>query len=183
MLPARRRARATRPVTPQARPEVPRLAKLQAMLSGQPPVRLRALPSSQLPVRLRAMELAWRWGLPPSAFWNSVLRWRLPWPARSGSAPCLSLCRPRHSFGVSGRFRLQAPDEPWPVQRHEQHLHRVQARIPAGASPLSRKVRAGEIRQRGRATMVWSGWQRSSVLQGDRLSETRIARRKERRVS
>ena len=39
---------------------------------------LRALLSSQPPVRLRAMELEWRWGLPPSAFWSSVLRWRVP---------------------------------------------------------------------------------------------------------
>lgn len=31
--------------------------------------------------------------------------------------------------------------------------------------------------------MVWSGRRSSSVLQGDRLSETRIARREERRVS
>ena len=197
MLPGGRRARATRPVTPQARLEVPRLVKLRAMRATRPVTpqarletprlvklrAMRALPSSQPPVRPRAMELGWRWGLPPLAFWSSVLRWRVPWRVRWGSAPCLSLYRPRRSFEASGRFRLQAPDEPWPVQRRAQHLHRAQARIPAGASPLSRTVRAREIRRRGRATMVWSGRRSSSVLQGDRLFETRIARRKERRVS
>ena len=140
------------------------------------------LPPVALLVKRPAMrletELELRLVLPPSAFWSSVPRWRVPLPVRWGFAPCPSPYRPRHSFEASGRFRLQVPDGPWPVQRRARHLHRVEAPIPSGASLQSQRARAGEIRRRGRATMVWNGRRRSSVLQGDGLAEARIARRK-----
>ena len=74
------RGRATRP----ARPWVPRLATQPARPSV---LRVFALLVKR-PVMLLVTELELRLALPPSAFWSSVPRWRVPLRARWGSAPC-----------------------------------------------------------------------------------------------
>ena len=149
-------------------------------LAVKRPVALLVLPPVALLVKRPVTVLGSRSVLPPPAFLSSAPRWRVPLPARSGFAQCPWPYRPKHSFEASGCFRLQALDGPWPVQRRARHPHRVQAPIPSGASLQSQRARAEEIRRRGRATMVWNGRRRSSVLQGDGLAEARIARRKER---
>ena len=185
--------RGWRGVTPQARPVGAATGEAAGECSGRLPAKRYGAAAGALPSRaaagegLRAtvaLERPGAMGPPLLAFWSSVRRWRVPLLVRWGSAPCPSLYRPRHSFEASGRFRLQAPDGPWPVQRRARHLHRVQARIPVRSLDRYDEKQEQE-KSPGEDEPQWSGVGSgaSSVLQGDGLSKTRIARREERRVS